>query len=41
MPLRQKEAEVELATNVPPYEYSYFVHVERVGGFWEERVGHN
>ena len=41
MPLPQNEAEVELATNEPPYEYPYFVHVERVGDFWEERVSHN
>lgn len=41
MPLRENEAEVELATNEPPYEYPYFVHVERVGDFWEERQSHN
>jgi hypothetical protein len=41
MPLRQNEAEVELMTNGPPYEYPYFVHVERVGDFWEETQSHN
>jgi hypothetical protein len=41
MPLGQNEAEVELATNEPPYEYRYFVHVERVGDFWEEKVSNN
>ena len=35
---RQNEAEVELATNEPPNECPYFVHLERVGDFWEERV---
>jgi len=39
--LRENEAEVELATNEPPYDYTYFVHVERVGDFWEERQSHN
>jgi len=41
MPLRENEAEIELAMNEPPYEYPYFVHVERVADFWEERQSHN
>jgi len=39
--LGQNEAEVELATDEPPYEYPYFVHVERVGDLREERISHN
>jgi hypothetical protein len=35
---RQNEAEFELATKEPPNECRYFVHLERVGDFWEERA---
>ena len=37
----EDEVEVELATNEPPYEYTYFVHVERHHGRWVESVSHN
>lgn len=37
----EDHAEVELATNEPPFEYPYFVHVERVGGSWYEAISHN
>src|SRR5207247_8109240 len=40
-PLELNEVEVELATNEPPYEYAYFVHVERVGAYWVEGSSHN
>jgi hypothetical protein len=33
--------EVELATNEPPREYPYFVHVERIGELWHEATSHN
>lgn len=35
------EVEVELATNEPPIEYPYFVHVERRGERWYAMQGHN
>lgn len=35
------EVEVELATNEPPMEYEYFVHVHREGDLWFQRLGHN
>jgi hypothetical protein len=40
-PLRSNEVEVELATNEPPYEYAYFVHVERIGDVSIEGMSHN
>ena len=40
-PLAENEAEVELATSDPPYEYAYFVHVKRIDDLWEEGVSHN
>jgi hypothetical protein len=39
--LSENEVEVELATNDAPYEYPYFVHVERIGERWREAVSHN
>jgi hypothetical protein len=36
-----EEVEVELMTNEPPFEYRYFVHVERRHGRWFEGVSHN
>jgi hypothetical protein len=39
--LGEDEVEVELATNEPPYEYTYFVHVERRHERWFEGVSHN
>ncbi len=39
--LGKDEVEVELATNEPPREYTYFVHVERRRERWFEGVSHN
>jgi hypothetical protein len=42
MPLGQNEAEVELATNEPPWESTHTsCTFERVGDLWEERQSHN
>ncbi len=35
------EVEVELATNEPPMEYQYFVHVHRKGDLWFGGSSHN
>jgi hypothetical protein len=35
------EVEIELATNEPPSEYEYFVHVQRRGKLWYEGQSHN
>jgi hypothetical protein len=37
----ENEVEVELATNEPPIEYPYFVHVERRGERWYVMQDHN
>jgi hypothetical protein len=39
--LGKDEVEVELATNEPPHEYPYFVHVDRRNGRWFEGNSHN
>jgi hypothetical protein len=39
--LGEDEVEVELATNEPPHEYPYFVHVDRRGNLWFEGNSHN
>ena len=39
--MSENEAEVELATNEPPREYPYFVHVECREGLWYARYDHN
>ncbi len=37
----ENEVEVELATNEPPREYAYFIHVESRVGLWYIRYNHN
>ena len=39
--LGNDEVEVELATNEPPHEYPYFVHIERRHDRWFEGISHN
>jgi hypothetical protein len=39
--LGDDEVEVELATNEPPYEYAYFVHVALHDERWFEGNSHN
>jgi len=39
--LGEGHADGELATNEPPTEYQYFVHVHREGDLWYEEGSHN